>query len=150
MTDSEADADKALWAALERLDDDLLDPNMPEEEIAEDLRQMGLNPEALAEKGRQLGHAMTEKRRLAWQDQARAKQRGLQQRADLASKIGDMSRQQMLARLDELRAVDPQVGTAIRAAARKRRPEESSDEDLRSLLEDMEALRAIEKGSQED
>lgn len=145
MTTPKSDGDKLLWAALERLDDDLLDPDMPDEEVEVDLLQMGLNPKTLAQKGRQLGRALSEKKRLAWQDAARAKQRSLQQRADLAPQIGDMSRQQMLARLDELRAEDPAVGTAIKAAARKRKPEESSDQDLRSLLEDMEALRAIEK-----
>jgi hypothetical protein len=51
MTDAE------LWAALEALGDDLLDPTFPEELVDEELRALGLDPEALAE--RASSHAAT-------------------------------------------------------------------------------------------
>ncbi len=146
MTTPKQQGDKALWEALENLDDDLLDPNMPDAEVDATLRDMGVDPKALAAGGRQLGRALGDKKRLAWQDAARTKQKALRRIAASAPVVGEMNREEMLARLDELRAEDPVLGTAIKAAARKRKPEESTDEDLRSLLEDMEALRAIEKG----
>jgi transposase InsO family protein len=59
----------------------------------------------------------------------------------MAAWLGPAVRQEAIF---HLRATDPNVGAAIRMAARKRRPEESSDEELRQLLEQMEALRSIE------
>lgn len=60
-----------------------------------------------------------------------------------------MDRKAILGRLDELRANDSNVGTAIRMAARKRKPEESTDEELRALLDEMETLRALDGNAEE-
>jgi hypothetical protein len=60
-----------------------------------------------------------------------------------------MNRGAILARLDELRATDPNVGAAIKMAARKRKPEQSTDEELRALLVEMEALQSIEEDEAE-
>jgi len=143
-------SDKDLWLALEGLENDLLDPDMPAEQVASQLRQLGLDPDKLAATGRAVGADLAERERLAWREKAQRRRDELRRSAATAKVPPDMDREAMIARLDELRAVDLEVGTAIRAAARKRRAEESSDEDLRSLLEDMEALRAIEKIDQED
>jgi hypothetical protein len=141
-------ADKELWRALEGLDDDLLNPDLPEAAVDEELRGLGLDPAALAEQGRRFVVQAREGERLAWQTQARERQAQLQALAARAgaSVPAGMGRRALLARLDELRAADPAVGTAIKMAARKRKPEESTDDELRVLLEEMEALRALEGG----
>lgn len=81
--------------------------------------------------------------RLSWQ------RRAAQRRAELEAKLpthrtATMTRDAMLARLDELRAATPGTREAIRMAARKREPQASSDDELRLLLDEMEALRALE------
>jgi hypothetical protein len=138
--------DSELWTALEGLDDDLLDLDLPEELVDEELTAMGIDPTALARKGSEFVAKAKEDERLSWQVQAEERRAQLAARAAKGATqvTADMNRDAVLARLDELRATDPKVGTAIKMAARKRRPEESSDDELRALLEEMEALRAIE------
>ncbi|MEZ4442898.1 MAG: hypothetical protein R3B72_27635 [Polyangiaceae bacterium] len=146
MTTPKAKSDAALWQSLaEGLTDDLLDPNMPEDEVARELEALDLDPVALAQEGEAFVAQLGADQRLSWQVEARRKQEAMQRLVNTAPPVGDMDRDALLARLNELRATDPAIGTAIRAAARKRKPETSSTEDLRALVEDMEALRAIEK-----
>ena len=139
-------SEKELWKALESLDDDLFDPKVPEAVLDEELKSMGVDPAALAKRSAEFVANLKEEERLSWQARARARRAELQARASRAvSKVPvDMNRRAILARLDELRATDPNMGTAIKIAARKRKPEESTDEELRALLEEMEALQAIE------
>ena len=90
-----------------------------------------------------------EQERLSWQVRAQRNREQLQALAT-GSKTRvplGMSRQQILARLDELRQANDEIGTAIKMAAHKRKAEESTDEELRALLEEMEALRAMERGA---
>ncbi len=138
-----------LWVALEGLDDDLLDMDLPEAILDEELGAAGIVPSALAEKGNEFVNRVKEEERLSWQTRARLRRTQLEARASRASVPLDMDRQAMLARLEEVRATHPDVGTTIKMAARKRRPEESTDDELRALLEEMEALRAIESGDLE-
>jgi hypothetical protein len=143
--------DKELWSALEGLDDDLLDLDLPEAIVNEELNAIGVDPASLAKRASEfVAKAMVDER-LSWQAEAqkrRAQLQGLAARA--RSRVpAEMDREAMLARLDELRAADPNVGTAIQMAARKRKPEESTVEELRALLEEMEALREIESGDPE-
>ena len=41
--------DLELWAAIEDLDDDYLSEDLPEEQLDEELRALGLDPHKLAE-----------------------------------------------------------------------------------------------------
>lgn len=143
--------EKELWSALEGLDDDLLDLHLPEAVLDEELKAMGIDPSLLAKRGREFVTKAKEEERLSWQKRAQERRSQLQARASKAAEIrpAAMDRRAILARLDELRATDPNVGTAIRMAARKRRPEESTDDELKALLDEMEALRAIEGNSKE-
>ncbi len=144
-------SDQELWNGLGSLDDDLLDLDLPDEVVDDELRAIGVDPTALAERGVQFVAKVREEERLSWQAQARARRAALETRASKA--IGrvpaDMDRVGILARLDELRAADSRVGAAIKMAARKRKPEQSTDDELRTLLEEMEALRAIESDEPE-
>lgn len=137
--------DRELWAALQGLDDDLLDPSLPETVVDAELRALGVDPKALADRAVQFVAKAKEEERLAWQTRAREQKDRLEALAShsVSSLPALMSRQQVLDRLDELRRADAEVGPAIKMAARKRKPEQSTDEELRTLLEEMEALRSI-------
>lgn len=129
-----------LWQALQGLDDDLLDPSLPEAAVDAELTAAGVDPSKLAESAKQLAG---DAERLAWQ------RRAAERRAELEAKLpaaraATMTRDQLLARLEELRAAAPGTREAIRMAARKRQPEQSTDDELRLLLDEMEALRALE------
>jgi hypothetical protein len=143
--------DNELWRALSGLDDDLLDIDLPEGIVDDELKALQVDPTALAKRGGEFVTKAKEEERLSWQVQARERQavlRGLASRAG-ASALAGMDRDAMLARLEELRSSTPSLGTAIRMAARKRKPEESTEDELRLLLQEMEALRAIESGEPE-
>jgi hypothetical protein len=129
-----------LWQALQGLDDDLLDPALGEAAVDDELAAAGIGPSALAASAKRLAE---DAQRLAWQ------QRAARRRNELAAKLpaassASMTRGEMLARLDELRVAAPGQHGAIRLAARKRKAEESTDDELRQLLDEMEALRALE------
>ena len=138
--------ERELWKALPGLDDDLLDPALPESGVDAELRALGIDPVALAKRGSRFVAQVKEGERLSWQARARDERGRLQ---NLAAKsttrvLPNTSRKEILARLEALRTTDANVGPAIKMAARKRKPEESTDEELRALLEEMEALRSIE------
>lgn len=143
--------EKELWQALEGLDDDLLDPDLPESVVDDDLRVLGVDPLALAKRASEFVAVAKEEERLSWQGRAQQRRARLEALAagSKAKVPSGMARQAILLRLDELRSTDPNVGTAIKMAARKRKPEESTDDELRALLEEMEALRAIEGSGRE-
>jgi small-conductance mechanosensitive channel len=141
--------DEELWTALGNLDDDLLNLDLPESIVDEELTTLGIDPDELAKRGVEFVALAKEQERLAWQvraqrnrEQLQALATGSQTRVPLG-----MSRQQILARLDELRQANDEIGTAIKMAAHKRKAEESTDEELKALLEEMEALRAMERGA---
>lgn len=137
--------DQELWEALERLDDDLLDPSLPESVVDDELKAAGVDPSALGKRATALVARAKEDERLSWQARAKERQARLSSLAVADSaQNAYMTRNEVLARLEELRTSNPEIGTAIRMAARKRKPEESTDDELRALLEQMEALRAIE------
>lgn len=134
---------------LESLDDDLLDVDLSA--IDDELKALGVDPGALAKRASEFVAKAKDEERLAWQDRARERRAQLEARASKAATRvpANMDRAATLARLDELRVRDAAVGSAITMAARKRKPEESTDEELKALLEEMEALRAIQDGEPE-
>lgn len=144
-------SEKELWKTLDSLDDDLLNPGLPEAVLDEELKEMGMDPLSLAKRGAEFVAKLKEEERLSWQARARVRRAELQARASRAAPPvpANMNRGAVLARLDELRTADPNVGAAIKMAARKRKPEQSTDEELRALLEEMEALRSIEEDKAE-
>lgn len=134
-----------LWLALQTLDDDLLNTDLPEAVVDAELKALGVDPVALAKRASVFVLQVKEQERLSWQTRAREQKDRLEVLASqsVSSLPALMSRQQVLDRLDELRQADVDVGPAIKMAARKRKPEQSTDEELRVLLEEMEALRSI-------
>jgi hypothetical protein len=139
--------DDELWVALEGLDEDLLDPHLPEALVDDELKAIGVDPMALGARGAEFVQQIKEEERLSWQTRAQERRAQLAAQASKAAiEIpASMGRQLVLARLEELRNTNSTVGNAIRMAARKRKPEESTDEELRLLLQEMETLRAMEE-----
>ena len=142
---SKAKTDTKLWEALSCLDDDLLNPSVPDAAIDDELEALGIDAKGLAERSAASVERLLEKRRLSWQTTASQRRAKMERRAAGVEVSARMDRASILARLDELRAADARLGTAIKMAARKRKPEESTDDELRALLREMEVLRALEE-----
>lgn len=136
--------DRVLWQAIARLDDDLLDPDFPDAFVEAELMALGLDAASVGSRGVAFVAALRDEQRLAWQANAKKQQAEMKRRAALVDVSLQMDRASLLSRIEQLRATDPRVGTAIKMAARKRRPEESTDEELRALLLEMETLRSLE------
>jgi hypothetical protein len=132
-----------LWKALEALGDDPLDPSVPRETLDRALRDAGVDPEAVRARGAALVSKLKEEHRLAWQEEARRRRDAMTLRAKKVVVPSDTPREEVLRRLNDLRR-NPKFGAPILTAFHKRKPEESSDEDLRRLLEDVEELRALQ------
>ena len=145
---TQGQAEHELWAALEGLDD-LLDPNLPATALEDELRSLGLDASALGQRGVDFVSKVKEEERLAWQTRAHERRAELEAKASRAVIVAGLDRAAVIARLELLRATHTKLGTAIRMAARKRKPEESTEDELRALLEQMEALRAIEDDDSE-
>ena len=133
--------DGETWQALAALGDDLLDPSYPEAAIDAELAELGIDAVALAKRGSEIAEALREQERLSWQRRARVRADRMKDIAARVQAPASLERAAILQRLEELRVGPP--GQTIAAAFRKRRAEESTDAELRALLEDMEALRAI-------
>ncbi len=140
MTGSKSEAE--LWLSLQQVDEDVLADDYPMELIDEELRAAGADPVACAEKGRAIAAQAMRRRRLAWQDEARAriaemKRAGSRQlRLDLS---GAALRQAL-----ERAASHPAVAAA---AFRKRSHDKMSDDELRELLADLEDVIARSGGT---
>lgn len=143
--------EEELWHALRGLDDDLIDPALPESAVDSELKALGIDPLALAKRGSAFVAKAKEDERLSWQARAREERATLQRLAAKSTTrvLPNTPRKEILTRLEALRMADANVGPAIKMAARKRKPEESTDEELRALLEEMEALRSIEDNDEE-
>lgn len=139
--------DEELWGAVQDLDRDLLDPSTPTDVIDSAAKAMGLDPSALRAEGRALAAALIDEKRRAWMQTARQEIESMRARARSTTDFAAMDKQMLLAALDHWRK-HPTAGGEIRAAFRNRKPEESSEADLRSLLEEIERVAAM--GSGED
>jgi hypothetical protein len=137
--------DAELWQALEALGDDPLDAAVSREVLDGALRNAGVDPQALRTRGAEFVSKLREQHRLAWQDQARRRRDSMRQRTTKVVVPPGTPRSEILGRLDDLRR-NPKYGAPIMTAFHKRKPEESSDDDLRMLLEDVEELRALQVG----
>ncbi len=126
------------------LDEDVLSDEYPDSEIAAELEEYGGNPDAIALRGAELAGELQAKSRLRWQETARAERNRLDgivtASLQLEPSLEDMSRDALIAELSQLRD-SPEL--PIAAAFRKRRPEESSEADLRELLKQARTLQRL-------
>jgi hypothetical protein len=146
------DDDKTLSDLEEALAADYA-MNAPLEELEADLARRGIDPARIAARARELAvsrRAAGKSGEADWQ--TRARERLAAARAKIRRVAGDyaeLTRAQLLDRLEELRN-HPGLASPVVAAFRKRDPEESSDEELREMLADMESLVAIAAEVEED
>lgn len=139
--------DDALRLFTESLADDTLTDRVSADEFDQDLRDAGGDPAAIGKRGAALVQALLEKRRLAWQDAARSKQETFRSRAAErgAAARPRRTREAKLSSINAYRA-DPAMGNAVTVSFRKRKPEESTDEELDEMLDELELLHEMKKG----
>lgn len=136
------DKDKTLWELEEELAADYA-MSAPLEELEADLERRGIDPAKIAARARELARSRGVDAEPGWRSQARERLAAARDKIKrVASDYAGLTRDQLLARLAELRN-HPSLGSPVVAAFRKRSPSESSDDELREILADMETLIAI-------
>jgi hypothetical protein len=129
---AEADADLAEIAA------------MTPAEVDAAIRAEGGDPDAIAARGLRLVEELMERRdRLQWQAKARGDMEAALAKMAQAPKTPKLPRAELLARLTAARS-DARFNAPIAAAFRKRTAEESTDDEIRRLLDEIEMLRILE------
>jgi hypothetical protein len=130
---AEADANLAEVAALSP------------EALDASIRANGGDPDAIAARGVQLVQELLERRqRLDWQAKARANMEDALAKMATAPKTPKLPRGELLKKIDAART-DARFKAPIAAAFRKRTADESTDDELRRLLDEIEMLRTLEK-----
>lgn len=125
------------------LDDDLLTEAYSSEEIDQELRDLGIDPEALGQRGQSLVNGLFDKQRLSWQDVARRKHERSQQIENEIQMEFDFPKDLLIQMLNNTQ--HPQASNKVSAYFRKRKPEDASEEELRELLREIEFLKRIDE-----
>jgi hypothetical protein len=140
--------DEELLAAIERTADD---PElaeiaaMPGAELDAAIRADGGDPDAIGERGARFAQEMLARRkRLRWQEAARTELEAMQAKVAGMPRTPALPRAELIARLKAAQS-DARFREPIAAAFRKRSAEESTEEELRLLLDDIEMLRRLEE-----
>lgn len=134
--------DDTLRLLLESLDADILTGAVPRAEIQKRLREAGGNPAEIVKRGRAKVEELLERRRLAWQDKARARLTAQRSLLQSSSRQVERTRPQLLAEIQRART-DPALHGTAAIAFHKRKPEEASDEELEQMLEEFEMLKKL-------
>jgi hypothetical protein len=140
--------DEELLAAIEQAeaDDDLAElAAMSPAELDASIRADGGDPEAIRARGLRLVEELMERReRLAWQAKARGDMQSAFAKMAGAPKTPKLPRRELLDRIEAARS-DGRFQAPLAAAFRKRTAEESTDDELRRLLDEIEMLRMLEE-----
>jgi hypothetical protein len=140
--------DEQLLAAIEQseADDDLAEIEaMSPAELDASIRAEGGDPEGIRARGVRLIEELMERRqRLAWQAKARGDMEGAFAKMAEAPKTPKLPRPELLAKIEAARS-DGRFKAPLAAAFRKRTAEESTDDELRRLLDEIEMLRMLEE-----
>jgi hypothetical protein len=141
--------DDEVVKALTSLDDGILSEEYPIDEVDKGLRQEGADPDEIGQWGRDLVAELARKRRLSWQKGA-AKRRELMQ-AKLARRraVEAMPRAELLRRINDAKR-DPRLTGPVALAARSLNEQASSDDALREVVEDLEALALLSEKEADD
>lgn len=131
------------WLDIEAsLDGDILTDAYSDEEVDALIRAKGRDPVVVGQRGAALAQQLIDAQRLSWMKEARKKQEEVRAIVGGARQARNRSRMEMMDFLAAARA-DSQLGGRIEGFWRKRRPEESSDEELGELVAEIEALRRL-------
>jgi hypothetical protein len=123
------------------LDDDVLSDDYPIADVDAELIDGGADPGEVGRWGVALVGDLRKKRRLAWQEEARTMLDSMQAKLATHTRVAALPRADLLARIDAARR-DPRLQGPVSMAARSLAGE-ASDEELRQILEDLEALALL-------
>jgi hypothetical protein len=109
-----------------------------------ELGAAGFDPDAVGRRGAELAQKLLAKRAGVaggWKDAARAKRDAMRAKVGTLPSFATMARSELLALVQAART-DARYGAVI-ASFHKRGDEEATDEELRDLLEQIEAVRRL-------
>jgi hypothetical protein len=143
-TRSPADLLRAIEGTAADADLAAIDAMSPAEVDAA-IRANGGDPEAIGARGAKLAEELLARRkRLRWQAKAHGDMTGALVKMSAAPRTPRLPRPELLARIEAARG-DARFRGAIAASFRKRTAEESTDDELRGLLDEIEMLRKLEE-----
>jgi hypothetical protein len=125
--------------AIEAIAEDVLDADYPEELVDAELREAGLDPVEVARRGSELAARLLAEQRAALRSEAIAEVAPLAARVEAARARPRRTRQEMLDRIARVKD-DPRFAGQIAVAARGRRPDEPTDDELAATCAALEAL----------
>ena len=148
MTDAAKKKDKATLDAIFRASEaEAIEryATMGDDEVDAELRAGGIDPVALRAEGDALGAKLAAQReRLAWKEPAAEElARARKIVRDVQSRRTRLPRAEMLARLTAAKS-DSRFSGQLAAMFRKRTAEESTDDELAQLLEEIEILAELD------
>jgi hypothetical protein len=128
------------------LDDDIAEIEaMTPAELDAKIRAEGGDPVAIGERGARLAEELLARRkRLQWQAKARGDMEAALAKMEAVPKTPKLPRGELIDRIEAARH-DARLRAPIAAAFRKRTAEESTDDELRRLLDEIEMLRALDE-----
>ncbi len=127
--------DMALDDELERI------TALSDEELDREMKAEGFNPAAIGENGaRFAAEQMARRERLAWQAEAHDRLELVRAKLSARAQVRPVrSRDELLTRIAKAR-LDPRLAQPVAVMFRNRVADEASDEELESILEEIEAL----------
>jgi hypothetical protein len=141
--------DAALWRALteQQIQADLDEVlSMSPAELDHFLDSNGGDSAAIRASGAALAKELLERRqRLAWQGDMHEKLAAFREVAAAKKTLASLPRAELLARLHVARN-DPRFAAPVAALFQKKGPEASTDDELQSLLDQIELLAQLEGG----
>lgn len=146
MPNKPKNQDEAAKLLQESLASDVLRTDATtDEDVDRELREAGGDPTAIGTRGLALAEKLLEVRRLAWQDAARRKLAAHEQAGRSAKARPARTRPELLAAINTRREAFERRGMSVSAAFRKRKPEDSTDEELAEFLDELEMLDDLGK-----
>ncbi len=130
---------------LDRLSEFLTDrPEESAEELRERLRNEGVDPDRVTERIRQLVATRSKEIRLGWQEKARQEREAAAERLKDVRGVGGQSRREIIERIRAMLTGQAGPRPAL-GQAYFRKIEEMTENDLRSLLDDLERAQRLGK-----
>jgi hypothetical protein len=142
MASSKRKTDRQVWdeltadAELERI------KHLSRAELDAEIRAAGGDPDAIGRRGAALASKLLPERGLDWKARAKARAAETIKRVGEWPSFAGLTRTELLARLQAART-DARFSAPVVAAFRKRTSDESSDDELRAILEEVEVLRRL-------
>ncbi|MGA7743880.1 MAG: hypothetical protein WBP56_02695 [Polyangia bacterium] len=126
------------------LAEDVLTEAYADDEIATFLRAANGDPEAVGRRGAALAAELLDRRRLAWQDQARRRIERTLPAFDARADYSGLGKLQLLGLLDRARN-NPRLSGPVSQLFHRRKPEDITEDELRELLVEVDALAAMDE-----